>query len=343
LGNQERYWAERIILPAPTLGTEVYAMAEPRKRSALSDFADSPFTWGGISLLVGAALVSPAWFRAAFIGAGVAIGIGIVRAFLFGNLSVYWRCFRTLALLLCLGYGWFRLWGAVPKPVEPATPDQIADAVVRKLGSGAKNTAVAATPGSASATIIANAIVNKLPRGVLSAVHSPDDLSLMSHDRFLEVLKADAKEARQLASNWSNLNFDRKKRETDWRDFTKIPVIPNFQANDCPLTRTSSYPCRQPNDAEIADHHKLVEQETAKADQETRDKARGFIKRACSLPAEILTDRLEQWEAKDVQPDNRFKDLCAHIDTVNYGSDDVYRVADYLDKLQTKLETTSRR
>jgi hypothetical protein len=82
-------------------------------------FADSPFTWGGGGVIIGAALVSPAWFKLVFVCGGVLIAIGLLRAGGFSNQSRIRAV--TIVLLLCLGVGWWLLWKVIPKPVEPLT------------------------------------------------------------------------------------------------------------------------------------------------------------------------------------------------------------------------------
>jgi hypothetical protein len=87
--------------------------------SALWRFGDSPFTWGGVGVVIGSALASPVWFKYAFIAGGLAISIGLVRANFFNIRRTYLQL--NIALLLCLTAIWYGLWKAIPKPVEPLT------------------------------------------------------------------------------------------------------------------------------------------------------------------------------------------------------------------------------
>ena len=104
--------------------TEEYAMGEREEPGALWRFGDSPFTWGGIGVIVGSAIVSPTWFKFAFVGGGMAIAIGILRAKPFNGRSSRFRFAANLALLACLGIGWRLLWKVIPAPVEPLTKQE---------------------------------------------------------------------------------------------------------------------------------------------------------------------------------------------------------------------------
>jgi hypothetical protein len=95
--------------------------AKPSKLEALWKFADSPFTWGGIGVVIGSAIVTPVWFRYAFIGAGISIGVGLIRAGILDGRHVAYRVIGQIALLLCLVVGWWSLWRVIPKPEEPLT------------------------------------------------------------------------------------------------------------------------------------------------------------------------------------------------------------------------------
>ena len=99
-------------------------MGEREEPGALWRFGDSPFTWGGIGVIVGSAIVSPTWFKFAFVGGGMAIAIGILRAKPFNGRSSRFRFAANLALLACLGIGWRLLWKVIPAPVEPLTKQE---------------------------------------------------------------------------------------------------------------------------------------------------------------------------------------------------------------------------
>jgi hypothetical protein len=66
----------------------------------------------------------------------------------------------------------------VPKPTEPLTADQVADLVIRRMGSVTNSapTPIAPPSRSASASDIANAIVNKLPKPAQNLELSDDEL-----------------------------------------------------------------------------------------------------------------------------------------------------------------------
>src|ERR1700683_2854466 len=104
--------------------TEEYVMGEREEPGALWRFGDSPFTWGGIGVIVGSAIVSPTWFKFAFVGGGIAIAIGFLRAKPFNRRSSRFRFTANLVLLACLGIGWRFLWKIIPAPVETCTKQE---------------------------------------------------------------------------------------------------------------------------------------------------------------------------------------------------------------------------
>jgi hypothetical protein len=158
-------------------------MGESEEKNALWEFADSPFTWGGIGLILGAAIVSPALFKFAFIAAGVSVAIGFLRARAFKGKSITTRILLNLIILACMAFGWRSLWGWMPKPVEPPTPDQIAERVVQKIGTRADNNNPAPKPSkSTSENEIADAIVKKLPKNVQNLDLSNGDLRSQAKD-----------------------------------------------------------------------------------------------------------------------------------------------------------------
>ena len=148
--------------------------------NALWKFLESPLTWGGIGVVIGAALVSPAWFKSAFVGGGICVAIGFLRAKAFRKNGSTASSILNLVVLLALGLGWYTIWVFVPKPTEPPTPDQIADQVIRRMGSATNKvpTPAPVTPPSSppSAGDIANAIVSKLPKTAQNLELSNDDL-----------------------------------------------------------------------------------------------------------------------------------------------------------------------
>jgi hypothetical protein len=96
-------------------------MAEEPMAKPLWRFADSPFTWGGIGVVIGSAVVTPVWFRYAFVGGGISIGIGFLRAGIFTGRHIVYRAITQVVLLLGLATCWWLLWKVIPKPEEPLT------------------------------------------------------------------------------------------------------------------------------------------------------------------------------------------------------------------------------
>jgi hypothetical protein len=90
-------------------------------------FAESPFTWGGIGVIFGTALVSPAWFKGAFIGGGIAIAIGFLRANSFKHRSIVFRIVFHLIAGTGLVALWIALWNVIPRPSEPLTKKDLQD------------------------------------------------------------------------------------------------------------------------------------------------------------------------------------------------------------------------
>jgi hypothetical protein len=151
-------------------------MAEEPRKLPLWEFADSPFTWGGIGVIVGAALVSPSLFKWAFVGAGVSIGIGWLRAGSLRGSRGTIRIGGNVAMLGALAIIWFGVWKIIPKPVEPPTAEQIAEAVVGKTNQNIKPSAPIQLPKSASADEIAASIVGRLPKAASTLDLSNGDL-----------------------------------------------------------------------------------------------------------------------------------------------------------------------
>jgi hypothetical protein len=146
---------------------------------AIVRFADSPFTWGGLGVVLGCALGSPAAYKYAFWFGFIVVAIAIIRAKPFKECSTIVQV--STASLFCVGLGvvWLLLWNIIPRPggpsPNPPTKEEIADAVVQKLGIRAKpepstNPKVTVVPKSprssktSPAEQIADAIVAKIPQ-----------------------------------------------------------------------------------------------------------------------------------------------------------------------------------
>jgi hypothetical protein len=126
-------------------------------------FAENPFTWGGIGVVIGAALASPASFRIAFIVGGFAVGVGLLRANSFNTKATWKRIIGNLVLYGLLACIWILLWKIIPKTVEPPTVDQIAEAIVKKQGYQTGNNKPESVQ-TATASQIADAVLKKLPK-----------------------------------------------------------------------------------------------------------------------------------------------------------------------------------
>lgn len=157
-------------------------MAEESKNRRFWEFLDSPFTWGGIGVVAGAAIVSPSWFRPTFIGSGISVAIGLLRAnWLKGSRFGIWLA-GNVGLIALVAMIWFFVWKYIPKPGEPPTPEQIAQAVARKLGEAEKHSPPTHLPKSASADEIAASIIGKLPRSVPTLDLSNDELRAQAYE-----------------------------------------------------------------------------------------------------------------------------------------------------------------
>lgn len=150
-------------------------------------FLESSFTSGGIGVISGAALTAPATFKYAFIGGGVLIAIGILRANALKTRHPLVRVIGNSFLLAILVSLWIILWKVMPPPTEQATPDQIADAVVRKQHDvGGEQPE---TPQTRAASKIADAIVKKLPETKSSNLKLRDALVTLTADLSKDILE----------------------------------------------------------------------------------------------------------------------------------------------------------
>jgi hypothetical protein len=107
-------------------------VGEPKPlREKLWLFGESPFTWGGIGVLVGAVGVAVS-LKVLFIVSGIPLAFGIVRAKFFEGCKIRWQILGNVALGVLMAGLLFGLWGLVPKPKEPVSADDIANAVIKK-------------------------------------------------------------------------------------------------------------------------------------------------------------------------------------------------------------------
>jgi hypothetical protein len=105
-----------------------YQLVDPFTSKA-SKFLDSPFTWGGIGVLIGIATTSPPLFRAAFVGAGIAIGIQLLRSQFLEGKSGRTQFVGTALLIIAFSLTWWKLWNKIPKPSEPLTKGDVVSAL----------------------------------------------------------------------------------------------------------------------------------------------------------------------------------------------------------------------
>lgn len=171
---------------------------------------------------------------------------------------------------------------------------------------------------------------------------SQNRLGKLSYEDINEAAKATSDELHQLAVGWGSYDYTMHSSINDYRQFTRIPIGPSARVADCPPGRPAS-PCREPNGKEIGDFTAKWNQRKMQFDKDERAKTRSVMLRACNLEMEILTNRLEPWEAKDLQADKPTKNMCAQMLNVDYGAEDVYKASQYLTKLQKELDVTLRR
>jgi len=100
---------------------------EKKDSAFLWRFGDSPFTWGGLGVIAGSALASPTWFKFAFVGGGIAIAIGLLRARPFTFKCPAWMVAANTILVLSFVAVWWLLWTVIPKPVECLTKQEAVD------------------------------------------------------------------------------------------------------------------------------------------------------------------------------------------------------------------------
>lgn len=105
---------------------------KPSRFGRIWSFLESPFTWGGIGVIVGAAATSPSWFKYAFVGAGVAIAVGALRAGFSYPKSGLSKIAATLACLI-LATVWLKVWSVIPKPTDPLTKQDLRDVLKEML------------------------------------------------------------------------------------------------------------------------------------------------------------------------------------------------------------------
>ncbi len=184
-------------------------MGEEKKGPcAVWRFGDSPFAWGGVGVVVGSALVSPAWFTFAFVGGGIAIGIGLLRAGAFKGRSIIFRVVANVLLLSCLGVGWRLLWKVIPKPVEPLTK-QDAQELLSKAASTNRSQAVPpAVPLKDAAEPITKAEFLTMLQQYESPTSAQNKFEHITNARISDMARAIAINLQQLAGRWRAEDHD---------------------------------------------------------------------------------------------------------------------------------------
>ena len=155
------------------------------------DFADSPFTWGGVGVLIGAAIASPASFGTVFVLSGIFVAIGMWRAKFCGIAG-------NVLLSICLLLAWCGLWTTIPKPKEPPTLAEIVEAVSRKTVSPEQSNQPASKPEPSkaerreppTASQIADIVVAQMQK--LQAHQSNDGLRGKEHDFAQQIRKMES-------------------------------------------------------------------------------------------------------------------------------------------------------
>src|ERR1022692_1237165 len=96
-----------------------------------SVFLESPIAWGGVGLLGGA--VAVVWsLKAMFFVAAFVFLIAILRTRFFKGKSLLKEVTGTIGLTAAMCSILFGLWTVTPKPKEPPSAEEIADAVIKK-------------------------------------------------------------------------------------------------------------------------------------------------------------------------------------------------------------------
>jgi hypothetical protein len=166
---------------------------------ALWRFGDSPFTWGGVGVIVGSALVSPAWFTFAFIGGGIAIAIGLLRARAFQGRSVICQVTVDILLLSCLGGGWFLLWKVIPKPVEPLTRQDAQDLLSKAANA---NRPPSVPPGDDAAKPITKAEFTRMLQQYEASRSAQNKFANSTNATVSDMARAIALNMHNFAGNW---------------------------------------------------------------------------------------------------------------------------------------------
>jgi hypothetical protein len=103
----------------------------PKFQEKLSKFFESAITWGAVGVLVGAIgpFIPPLWgFAVTF----VFLIFALLKTNVFEGRSWTTHIFGNLLLSLILGGVLFGVWHILPKPKEPPTADEIAEAVYKR-------------------------------------------------------------------------------------------------------------------------------------------------------------------------------------------------------------------
>ena len=288
---------------------------EKRSISTLWRFFDSPFTWGGIGVLVGSALVSPTWFKFAFVGGGIAIAIGLLRA------GIESRSL-TFLLLVCFSAGWYWVWRVIPKPVEPLTKKDALELLSQAEDANrSQHDQTTVSPNDSQKPISRAEFLRMLQQ----SNSSESKFAIIPNERLNEMTKSTVFELLELASIWKQSDAEIDQSAHEVIGWTRLPD-----------GRGGS---RSMNEAEMAKVKRETNQRKANNDAKMRTLGKDAVLRSCDLRAEITHNRL-LWEFQNRQMDMKQDALFTRLRTSNYGWNDVNQAHEYLGNLQKELETT---
>jgi hypothetical protein len=183
-------------------------MAEPETRyRALWNFCDSPFTWGEIGVVIGAALASPVWFRYAFIGGGISIGIGLLRANAFRQSRATARVVVNLVLCCSFVTLWILLWKVIPKPEAPVTRNELQQILNDKPSTLAapvatENTSSGNKPISRSDLVAIIKQYSATHRGPSASAPTQTKFANITNTRLADMARAGAVSMRDVSHEW---------------------------------------------------------------------------------------------------------------------------------------------
>jgi hypothetical protein len=284
--------------------------------NAFWKFGDSPFTWGGIGVLVGSAIASPTWFRFAFISGGISIAIGLWRAG-FGTIS-------KVFLFFFLAGGWILLWRVIPKPVEPLTKKDAQEIFSRAQDADhSQHGEPAESVKNLERPITKAEFLNMLHQYQSSA----GTFANITKERLNEITKSAVSGLAELGDTWQADDADTDRGVSELIRFAKFP---DGHGDSRPM-----------NEVEIAKVRRDASQRKATNHAKLIIVGKDLIAKSCDLRIEIVHNRLT-WNSYYRQTDSKQDALFTRLKTSNYDRKDVSQAHEYLSALQKELEAQPR-